>query len=220
MDTAEVKDLLGRAGRLRGYEISPEGWLASCELTASNRSGTLSIDVARDVPLAHNAMFRLRRTRAVPSEGVPVVLVGAGWAGVMSADGDGRIDLVLALSCTGKPADRQLIVSLTADPARDHGGPKDDFASAEQRSRLGRIGGRTAQRANDIWGCGAPLGGRIEQVPGRADVATAQPGKANSPSVGIADCRTSRSGAAANPMNASARSRTSVAASGCPMQSQ
>ncbi|OKJ13920.1 hypothetical protein [Kitasatospora sp. CB01950] len=52
------------------------------------------------------------------------------------------------------------------------------FASAEQRARLGRIGARTAQRANDIWGRGAQLGGKIEQVPGRADLVTAQPGKA------------------------------------------
>ncbi|MFD7643432.1 hypothetical protein ACFV4P_22570 [Kitasatospora sp. NPDC059795] len=186
LDTAEVKDLLDGAGRLRGYEISPVGWLANCGLTTPDRYGSLLVDVAWDTPRAYDALFKLRRTRVVRAEGVPVVPVGAGWAGVMSAGGDGREHLVLALACTGKEAGRQLVVSLTADPTRDPDGPKDDFASAEQRARLGRIGARTAQRANDIWGCGAQLGGKIEQVPGRADIVTAQPGKATGTCAGVA----------------------------------
>ncbi|MFG2692811.1 hypothetical protein [Kitasatospora sp. NPDC048407] len=56
----------------------------------------------------------------------------------------------------------------------------------QQRSRPGRIGARTAQRANDIWGCGATLGGKIEQVPGRSDIGTAQPGKASGTCAGVA----------------------------------
>lgn len=186
LDTAEMKDLLGGAGRLRGYEISPVGWLANCGLATPDRHGSLLVSVAWDVPRASSAMARLGRTRAVWSEGVPVVPVGAGWAGVMSARADGRGDLVLALSCTGKEAGRQLIVGLTADPTTRAEGPVDDFASAEQRARLGRIGARIAQRANDIWACGATLGGRIEQVPGLSDIVTAPPGKATGTCAGVA----------------------------------
>ncbi|MFJ1792271.1 hypothetical protein [Kitasatospora griseola] len=79
------------------------------------------------------------------------------------------------MSVTTRPAagSRDAGAGHRPGPSR-HGGDR-----SAQRPRLGRIGGRTAQRANDIWGCGAPLGGRIEQVPGRADVVTARPGKAN-----------------------------------------
>ncbi|MFD0564020.1 hypothetical protein ACFQ2M_19870 [Kitasatospora saccharophila] len=186
VDTTEVRELLDGAGRLSGYEIPSGGGLANCVLTAPDRSGSLSVTVDWGGSGAYGAMFRLRRTHAVRSEGVPVVPVGAGWAGVLSAGDDDRADLVLALSCTGKEADRQLIVSLTADPTKDRDGPKDDFASGGQRARLGRIGARFAQRANDIWGCGARLGGRIEQVPGRADIATVRSGKADGTCAGVA----------------------------------
>ncbi|WP_157845371.1 hypothetical protein [Kitasatospora phosalacinea] len=179
VDTAEVRELFHGAGRLSGYDSDQASGLAGCTVTAPGRYATLGIDIGWEPRAAHDALWALGRNRAVKRENVPVVPVGAGWVGVLSVASDDRADLVLALPCTAPDLPGQLIVSLRARPSMDPHGPTDDFAPAEQRARLGRIAGRIASRANGIWRCGAPLGGRIERVSGRADVKVVPQGGAD-----------------------------------------
>ncbi|BAJ32449.1 hypothetical protein KSE_66910 [Kitasatospora setae KM-6054] len=187
VDTAEVRELLDGAGRLNGEDFERRSDRSVCLVRAPDRHGTLMIRIGRAPLSAVESLQALRRDYLGEREGTPVVPVGAGWAGVLSAGPTSEDEglIVLALACTGTQYPDRLVVELTANPTAAHDGPQDDFASAEQRARLGRIAGRIAARADRIWKCGAPLGGRIEHLPGRADVKVVPRGSTEGTCVGI-----------------------------------
>ncbi|MFJ1753982.1 hypothetical protein [Kitasatospora sp. NPDC088134] len=185
LDTGEVRELLDGAGRLRGHEEAPNGALVDCWVSAPDRFGILSVRIGWEVPMTRDVLDGYRRSRPSRAAGTPLVPLGAGWAGVVSALDDGTARLALSLPCTGKESARQLVVELNADPTRSRTGPADDFASADQRARLGRIATRIARRADTLWGCAAPLGGAVTEVPGRTAVATADRGRADGTCAGV-----------------------------------
>ncbi|MFF4380231.1 hypothetical protein [Kitasatospora sp. NPDC001547] len=160
VDTAEVRALLG-ADRVRGKDAgAPEG-LAACSVddAGSPGNGYLDVRIDRGAEGVGTALHTLGRDR--PSLATSMVMpLGHGRRGVLDLQGRAGATAVTALDCPGQGKEG-LLVTVHTVPA---GGDRllDDPA---QRARFARIAARAADGAARVWGCTAPSGPEITDVP-------------------------------------------------------
>ncbi|MFD4659305.1 hypothetical protein ACFWP2_27155 [Kitasatospora sp. NPDC058444] len=174
VDTAEVKALLG-GDRVRGKEAeAPEG-LASCTVVAAGKpsGGFLDVRVGRAPEEAGRALHDLQRDR--PNLATTMVMpFGQGRRGVLDLEGRLRTTAVLPLDC---PNSAGLLVTVESVALKG-----DDPA---QRARFARIAARAADGAARVWGCTAPSGAEITEVPADTRYAKVPDGAANGTCAGL-----------------------------------
>ncbi|MFJ6617395.1 hypothetical protein ACIQOW_07415 [Kitasatospora sp. NPDC091335] len=160
VDTAEVKTLLG-VDRARGEDAeAPEG-LAACSVVNAGKpsGGFLNVRVGRAPEEVGRALHDLQRYR--PNLATTMVMpLGHGRRGVLDLEGRDRATAVLPLDCPA-PNTAGLLVTVEAVPANG-GYVRDDPA---QRARFARVAARAAEGAARVWGCTAPSGPEIAEVP-------------------------------------------------------
>ncbi len=120
-----------------------------------------------------------RRTTDVP--GQFIAPIGNGWRGVLATVNVTEPRATVVMPC-GRGGHNDLVVNLRA-AARNPG----RFAP-EQRARLARIATRTAANAAEQAGCKAPLGKKIERVPGAVIDTEGATGPVTPPGKGTGTC--------------------------------
>ncbi|MFG2904097.1 hypothetical protein ACGF13_03370 [Kitasatospora sp. NPDC048286] len=160
VDTAEVEDLLG-VDRARGKDAkAPEG-LAGCSVDNAGNPGNgfLDVRIDRSQERADGALHRLGRDR--PNLSTTMVMpLGHGRRGVLDLQGRIGATAVVALDCPA-PNSPGLLITVGAVPA-DGNYVLDDPA---RRARFARVAARAADGAARVWGCTAPSGPQITEVP-------------------------------------------------------
>ncbi|MET8539228.1 hypothetical protein ABZW03_01015 [Kitasatospora sp. NPDC004799] len=160
VDTAEVADLLG-VDRVRGKDAAaPEG-LAACSVDNADSPGNGSLDVRvdrgeRGVGTALHALDRDRPSLATSM----VMPLGHGRRGVLDLQGRAGATAVVALACPA-PGAEELLVTVHTLPA----GGRNLLDDPARRARFARVAARAADGAARVWGCTAPAGPEITEVP-------------------------------------------------------
>ncbi|WP_030232793.1 hypothetical protein [Streptomyces sp. NRRL S-350] len=157
LDTAEVKEFLG-VDRMRGEDaVSPDGPAACSVVNPEHTGGFLSVKTGWGQQGSAQALAALRRDRADLATTMAAPL-GYGRRGVLDLQEDDGAVAVLPLDCPGQGG-KELLVTVKGLPRT---GGLDDAA---QRARFARIAARTADGAARVWGCTAPSGPDITDVP-------------------------------------------------------
>ncbi|WP_224283219.1 hypothetical protein [Streptomyces sp. LS1784] len=178
VDTAEVKALLG-VDRVRGKDAeAPEG-LAACSVVNAGKpsGGFLNVRVGRAPDEVGRALHDLQRDR--PNLATTMVMpFGHGRRGVLDLEGRLRTTAVLPLNCPS-PNSAGLLVTVESV---SHKGNSTDPA---QRARFARIAARAADGAARVWGCTAPSGPEITEVPADTRYAKVPDGAASGTCAGL-----------------------------------
>ncbi|WP_316522532.1 hypothetical protein [Kitasatospora brasiliensis] len=160
VDAAEVEDLLG-VDRVRGKDVNGPDGLASCSLDNADNPGNgyLDVRIARGEAGVVQALHTLGRDR--PDLATSMVMpLGHGHRGVLDLKGRSDSAAVVALDCRDR-GEEGLLVTVRTVPANG----KYVHDDPARRARFARVAARAAQGAARVWGCTAPSGPEITEVP-------------------------------------------------------